>query len=75
MRTNYELDTRGIMLCSSAEHVLAPDTEAPSDVTAFLMAMQRTIPFEFFDPSGSELYTAVGLPRHSCICSLTALVR
>ena len=65
MRTSYELDTRGVMQSSSAEHALAPDSEPPPDVTAFLMAMQRTVPFEFFDPSGSELHTTVGVSSQS----------
>ena len=69
VRTSYELDTRGIMQCSSAEHILAPDSDAPPDVTAFLMAMQRAVPFEFFDPSDTELRTTVSLRTPSSLSS------
>lgn len=59
MTSAYELTSRGLLVCSSAEHVLIPSTEPPADVTGFLMALQRSLPPEVFDPAGTEARTTV----------------
>ena len=57
VRCRYTVNPKGTLSVSLEEHILNID-ELPNDPEEVLMTIQRTIPFEFFDPDGAVLQTA-----------------
>jgi hypothetical protein len=51
IHSNYSFNSKGELQLSLNEHVLLPDNSIPEDVEAFLMALQRNVPLETFDPN------------------------
>jgi hypothetical protein len=49
VKTEYVLNSRGGLDVSLREHILLPK-ELPKDPEELIMSIQRSIPFEFFDP-------------------------
>jgi len=52
----YTVNSKGGLILSLDEHVLSIN-KLPLDPEEIVMTMQRTIPFEFFDPDGAVLRT------------------
>ena len=57
VRCKYALDPKGGLSVTLDEHVLSVD-RLPLDAEEVVMTMQRSIPFEFFDPDGAVLRTS-----------------
>jgi hypothetical protein len=53
VKCGYELTSRGDMYIQLREHILAPVGELPQDIEGLVMDLQRSIPFESFDPAES----------------------
>ena len=51
VRSRYTITTKGQLSISLDEHVLMPlGDKLPEDPQELVMSMQRTVPFDFFDP-------------------------
>lgn len=50
VQCGYQINTKGEMDVSLIEHFLLPVGEMPKDPEDLVMSMQRTVPFEVFDP-------------------------
>jgi hypothetical protein len=57
--SKYALNSKGVMICGVADHTLLPRDAMPTSVSEFLMSLQRSIPFELFDPSDCGIQTTV----------------
>ena len=51
---NYELNSKGSFEVKDLDHALFPDI-LPVDVELLINSLQRSIPFELFDPSGTTI--------------------
>jgi hypothetical protein len=54
----YEMNSHGAMLIELAEHILVPRTQ-PSNYEELLLSIQRSVPFQYFDPSETVMITTV----------------
>lgn len=52
VRSNFDITPKGSIALELQEHVLMPD-KLPRDPEALIMGLQRTVPFNFFDPHES----------------------
>lgn len=59
VNSKYELNTKGDLNVALLEHLLMPDGDAPKNVEELIMTVQRSIPFEFFDPDGVLIQNTV----------------
>ena len=59
VNSKYELNTKGDLNVALLEHLLMPNGDAPKDVEDLIMTVQRSIPFEFFDPDGVLIQNTV----------------
>jgi hypothetical protein len=50
VQCGYQINTKGEMDVSLTEHFLLPVGEMPKDPEGLVMSMQRSVPFEVFDP-------------------------
>lgn len=66
VRSEYNYTSRGHTLHHLQEHLLLPET-MPEDVETFLAELQRSIPFETFDPNGIVAEILVRECSHTCI--------
>jgi hypothetical protein len=49
---NYKFNTKGDLDLTLIDHLLMPKAESPKDVEDLIMTIQRSVPFESFDPDG-----------------------
>lgn len=56
----YLFNTKGDLDVSLQEHLLMPNGNAPQDVEELIMSIQRSIPFESFDPDDIRIKNTVG---------------
>ena len=61
VNSKYELNTKGDLNVALLEHLLMPNGDAPKNVEDFIMTVQRSIPFEFFDPDGVLIQNTVSV--------------
>mmetsp|Transcript_21486 Transcript_21486/g.20767 ORF Transcript_21486/g.20767 Transcript_21486/m.20767 type:complete len:285 (-) Transcript_21486:127-981(-) len=50
VKCSYRFNTKGDLDVSLIEHLLKPKDESPKDVEDLIMSIQKSIPFESFDP-------------------------
>lgn len=62
--SSYSVTPKGQLHIRLKEHLLLPD-EMPSDPESLIMQLQRSIPFDFFDPDDSLHHTSVCEPNSS----------
>ena len=53
VRCSYSVNSRGQLSVCVEEHCLRPNGRLPDNVEAFVLDLQRTVPFESFDPDGT----------------------
>jgi hypothetical protein len=61
VNSKYELNTKGDLNVALLEHLLMPNGDAPKNVEELIMTVQRSIPFEFFDPDGVLIQNTVSV--------------
>lgn len=57
----YLFNSKGDLDVTLLEHLLMPNGEAPKDVEELIMSIQRSIPFESFDPDDIRIKNTVSL--------------
>ena len=55
----YQLNTKGDLDITLLEHLLIPLGDAPRDVEDLIMSVQKTVPFESFDPNDIRMQNTV----------------
>ena len=58
VNSTYTITPKGGLLLDLKEHILLP-TVVPLDVEGLIMSIQKSVPFDFFDPSETTLQTTV----------------
>lgn len=53
VKCSFDLNSQGNMILMLDEHVLTPEGPVPDDVEGLIMSLQRSVPFESFDPNES----------------------
>lgn len=65
----YQLNTKGDLDITLVEHLLIPQGDAPRDVEDLIMSVQKSVPFESFDPNDIRMQNTVRLQAnliHHC---------
>ena len=55
----YLFNTKGDLDVALVEHILMPTNESPKDVEDLIMSIQRSVPFESFDPNDIRIQNTV----------------
>jgi hypothetical protein len=55
----YKTTSKGELDVTLEEHLLIPESDPPGDVEELVMAIQRTVPFEMFDPDAVLMQNTV----------------
>jgi hypothetical protein len=55
----YVFNTKGDLDVTLIEHLLMPKGESPKDVEDLIMSVQRSVPFESFDPNETLVHNTV----------------
>lgn len=63
IKSEYTITSKGGLQLTLKDHTLLPNL-IPSDVQGLIMSIQRTVPFDFFDPTDSTLQHTVR-PKYS----------
>eukprot|EP01031_Cornospumella_fuschlensis_P040642 gene40642-49551_t len=53
VQCEYTCNSKGEMHVKLLEHVMLPDNNVPEDIEAFLLDLQRSVPYDTFDPNDS----------------------
>ena len=59
VKCEYLFNTKGDLDVTLVEHVLIPKNESPKDIEDLIMSIQRSIPFESFDPDNIRMQNTV----------------
>lgn len=59
IRSNFSYSRKGELQILLDEHLLRPETSVPENVEEFIYEIQRSIPFDSFDPSDAVIQTMV----------------
>ena len=59
VKCEYLFNTKGDLQVTLNEHILMPEDESPKDVEDLIMSIQRSVPFESFDPNDIRIQNTV----------------
>lgn len=64
---DFIINSKGALVLSLNEHIITPESTAPDDLELLVQTMQKSIPFDMFDPDNSML-SLMYLDPHVRVC-------